>query len=110
MHCVNVHFKLLTLSRATRDLAKKKTNENDLMDILLCGKGDNDHFHKSSCIHGKCNKCAGYLQTLEKFYEDIPLKLIMIWNRWEKNPLDKNRKVIVTKSGNKNILLQRDGA
>lgn len=82
-YCINIRFKLLTISRATKDPQKKRTHERDLFPIILCPKGDNDKYHKPSCISGECTKCKNYQQTLEQYYKDIPEHSTLTWSRQE---------------------------
>ena len=56
VYCINVRFKLLTLSRAVSNSMRKQKNEGDLLDIILCPKGDNDKFHEPDCISASCKK------------------------------------------------------
>ncbi|CAC5383832.1 unnamed protein product [Mytilus coruscus] len=52
VYCINVRYKLLSLSRAVMDPCKKKYSEGDIFDIVLCAKGDADSYHKPECING----------------------------------------------------------
>ena len=106
VYCMNIRFKLLTLSRALSDTTRKKVNEGDLLDITLCPKADNERFHRSSCINGSCDKCGDYMKTLTEFYSGIGNQQVS-WNRWEKVKGNdgKEKRVVITKKGTKDDLL-----
>ncbi|XP_052084922.1 uncharacterized protein LOC127722119 [Mytilus californianus] len=109
VYCVNIRYKLLVLSRTVKDSSKKKTCEKDILDILLCNKSDNEHFHKCQCINGECSICNNYNRKLQLFYNEIPENKVMKWSRWEKSTdsvTKKVKRIIVTKSGNKGTLLK----
>lgn len=83
------------------DKAKKFHNEQEILQILLCPKGDSERFHSVDCLSGKCKKCSDYTSTLKQFYLELDGKQNMTWNRWEKF-VDGNgfsKKIVVTKSG-----------
>lgn len=71
MYCINVTYKLLTLSRALSDKDKKKTNGRDICQILLCPKADSELYYKPQCINRTCKNCNNYQQTLSTYYSDI---------------------------------------
>ncbi|XP_060573349.1 LOW QUALITY PROTEIN: uncharacterized protein LOC132731228 [Ruditapes philippinarum] len=108
-YCTNIRFKLLTLSRVSPDQKCKKTNENDIVDILLCPKADSEQFYDAKCINGGCNQCFDYEKTLKEFYNQIPEDKILTWNRWTNDTNSDNgmvKKVVITEKGSKNKLIQ----
>lgn len=107
VYCVNVRYKLLTLSRSVKDTTKKKTSESQVSDIFLCPKSDAARYHKPDCINGSCDDCKDYMTTIQGYYEDIPEKEILKWSRWEKSVVNgQTKKIVVTKTGTKSELLQ----
>ncbi|MES9901739.1 MAG: hypothetical protein ABW168_03535 [Sedimenticola sp.] len=107
VYCVNVRYKMLTLSRAMKDTTKKRTNEIDINTILLCEKENMTAYHKRECISGECTKCADHLETLSQYYEDIPENLTLTWSRWERTLVHgRYKRIVITKSGNKTVLLK----
>lgn len=108
VYCMNICYNFLTLSRALVTKVKKKNNERDIFEILLCKKADSARFHARSCIDGSCRKCSDYLKTLIDYYSEISSKKLLTWCRWEKQK-DKDNKIVrvlKTKTGYKKELLQ----
>lgn len=105
--CMNIRFKLLTLSRSVTQTSKKKVNECDLQEITLCPKGHNERFHDPACINGTCEKCNDYKKTLDEFYSSVDANKQLNWSRWEKvkGKDGKEKRIVVTKRGNKDDLL-----
>ncbi|WAR17806.1 VRTN-like protein, partial [Mya arenaria] len=107
-YCINVRYKLLSLSRVVLDKSKKKVNEEDILGILLCPKPDYERFYKPECINGTCKKCSdNYLDTINQFYSDVPEDKEIYWGRWENKTSKDGRvkKALVTKKGKKDDLL-----
>ena len=112
-HCccvyyTNVRYKLLTLSKEIVDKRKKKTNEAILMDIIICETGNGAVYHAPDCINDVCTKCQDTSTTLKKYYESIPDSQTFTWCRWENKETGATwmRKVLKTKSGTKDDLIQ----
>lgn len=100
-YCVNVRFKLLTLSRATTDQNKKLTSETAIPDIVLCPKRDGQRYHEPACINGDCSRCRDHLKSVSEYYKSIPDGKVLTWSRWEyeKQSEGKKRRVIISKEG-----------
>ena len=78
------------------------------MDIIRCEKGDGAVYHAPDCINGVCTKCQETSTTLKKYYESIPDSQTLTWCRWENEETGATgtRKVLETKSGTKDDLIQ----
>ncbi|CAC5420906.1 unnamed protein product [Mytilus coruscus] len=98
VYCINVRYKLLSLSRAVMDPCKKKYSEGDIFDIVLCAKGDADSYHKPECINGTCKHCSHkWLISVEQFYQEINEHKVLTWSRWEKEG-DTQRRIVTKKT------------
>lgn len=110
VYCTNIRYKLLTLGKEVPDLMKKlKTNETELASILLCEKPHNEKFHNPACLQGNCKNCSDYLNTLKTYYGGIPPEKVLKWQRWEKRASSydgKMKRILVTKTGDQNMLLE----
>ena len=107
VYCVNIRYKLLSLNRALSTQSKKKSCEKDLCQILLCAKPDSQRFHNRDCIEGRCKSCCNYTKTLQEYYGEVPNQKLITWSRWEKQKvMDKDKKVLVSKTGTKAELLE----
>ena len=87
---------------------RKNTCEAEIGDFVLCPKRDGQQFHEPECIDGKCSKCKDYMQTLQEHYIDIPGEKPLTWLRWESEKYKdgKCKKVLITKTGNKQECLR----
>ena len=68
IYCINVRYKLLSVSKVVTDKSKKKTHESDIMDMLLCPKNDNQRFHGIQCVNDMCIKCNDKTARLYNYY------------------------------------------
>lgn len=107
VYCVNVRYKLLAVSRLTNDQSKKITNENEIANVLLCQKSDNDRFHALACICGSCLNCSNTEQTLREHFAFAAAHQNITWDHWEKvEQNNTTRRVLSTKTGTGTELLE----
>ena len=80
-----------------KDPSRKKYSEWDILDLVLCSKGDAESFHKPDCINGTCQLCSeNWFNSLQHFFNEIDeSSKTLTWSRWEKD--DTQRRVVITK-------------
>ncbi|WAR24882.1 hypothetical protein MAR_038551 [Mya arenaria] len=109
VYCINVRYKMLSLTKAMADPEKmKSTNEMDIPNIVLCPKRDGQQFHDPACINGICKDCNSHMRSLSEYYKSVPEEKTLTWCRWvyEKNDMGKSKRVVVTKKGTKQECLK----
>ena len=94
IYCINVRYKLLSVSKVVTDKSKKKTHESDIMDMLLCPKNDNQRFHGIQCVNDMCIKCNDKTARLYNYYsfaEDTLKNTEITWITWKRSKNDKGK-------------------
>ena len=99
VYCVNIRYKLATLSNLV-DNEKKQSHESDLMDMTLCNK--TDKFHNVKCVAKQCNTCKDYETSLRQYYNFTADQLCtdITWHSWRrvKNERDKVQRKLITQT------------
>ena len=101
VYCVNIRYKVLTLSRHACTTQKYK-HEEELYDNLLCSKSSQMRFHNLNCIEGKCDTCKDHRKRLYDLYKfnDTTLNEMTVWCSWQKSRDDKGvRRVLKATKG-----------
>ncbi|XP_050388651.1 uncharacterized protein LOC126820602 [Patella vulgata] len=101
IYCINVRFKLLTLSRQVKEPGKKHANETDLLNILLCPKPDTARFHGIECVKGACKKCCNFKKTLFSYFNFSQAELSnpVVWSSWRKTECNgKTKRMLISKT------------
>ena len=103
-------MKLQALNRLTTKLNPTLTvkDEEQLIDKLLCPKGDSARFHAQKCISGACKKCSPVKKSIDVFYKDLSnQKLCENWTTWDRTECEdgKYRRKLHQKQADVNTLI-----
>ena len=109
VYCLNIRYKVHALKPLMKDPAKKNmlTDEDSIVQILLCEKSDSERFHKKLCIDGACDNCKNYSARLRSFFSAEALSDSEVtWCTWKKRNDDgKVRRVPITRRAKVSQLL-----
>ena len=67
----NIKYKLQSINSVLLKVNLPKLKQNDIENVILCPKGDNQRFYGAQCVYGACISCSDYSCSIRDHYKEL---------------------------------------